>query len=134
MGLIEEIGTFLDTQSTRFALGTNLYLNYLPDEPNTATAIYETGGGPPQHHFAGDLPAWENQRIAVTCRSTSSTQARANINDAWVQLQEVTNETLSNRSWLRVSAVQSPFLLNRDPRGRVSFQVNFDCVRRTTAA
>lgn len=134
MGLVEEVGTFLDSESTRFTAGTNLFYNYLPDEPNTASSIVETGGLPPTYVFAGDLPAWENARIAVTCRSTSSTRARANINDAWIQLQEVANETLSSRSWLRISAVQSPFLLERDDRGRIVFQANFDCVRRTTAA
>lgn len=134
MGLIEEVGTFLDSQSTRFALGTNLYLNYLPDEPNTAAAIFETPGGAPNYVFEGDLPAWENARVQVVCRSTSSTRARANMQDAWVQLQEVANETLSSRSWMRISAAQSPFLLRRDERGRPVFAANFDCVRLTTAA
>ncbi len=131
---MEEVGTFLDAQSTRFSLGTNLWLNYLPNEPDTAASIIETGGNEPQYVLAGDLPAWENARIAVTCRSTSSATARANINDAFLQLPEVDNEALSGRSWLRIKPVQSPFLLERDERGRVVFQVNFDCVRRTTAA
>lgn len=131
--MIEEVGTFLDAESTRFTAGTNLFYNYLPDEPGTAASIIETGGLPPTHVFAGDRPAWENARIAVTCRSTSSTRARANMNDAWFQLHEVANETLSGRSYLRISAVQSPFLLERDERGRVSFQANFDVIRRTTA-
>lgn len=134
MGLIEEVGSFLDTQSTRFAAGTNLFYNFMPDEPGTATSLIETGGLPPQHHFSGDLPSWENARLQVSCRSTSSTQARANMNDAWFQLQEVANETLSSRTWLRISAVQSPFLLERDAKGRVVFAANFDCVRATTAA
>lgn len=134
MGLLEEIGTFLDSESTRFSLGVDLYLNYLPVEPNTAAAIFETPGGAPNYVFSGDLPAWENARVQVVCRSTSSTRARANMQDAWFQLQEVANETLSSRSWLRISAVQSPFLLNRDERGRVAFAANFDCMRRTTAA
>jgi hypothetical protein len=134
VGLVEELGTFLDSESTRFTLGTNLFLNALPDEPNAAASITETPGGQPVHVLAGDLPAWENARVAVTCRSTSSATARANINDAWFQLQEITNETLSSRSWLRCSAVQSPFLMGRDAQGRTKYQVNFDCARRTTAA
>lgn len=133
MGLVEEVGAFLDTESTRFTAGTSLFYNFLPDEPGTATAIFETPGMAPTHVFAGNLPAWENARIQVACRSTSSTRARANANDAWFQLHEVANETLSNRSYLRISAVQSPFLLERDSRGRVVFAANFDVVRRTTA-
>jgi len=134
VGLIEEVGGFLDSESTRFTAGTNLFLNFMPDQPGTATAIIETPGLAPAQVFGSDLPAWENARVQVVCRSTSSTKARANANDAWFQLQEVANETLSGRSYLRISAVQSPFLMARDEQGRVVFAANFDVVRRTTAA
>lgn len=116
-----------------FGLGSNLFLNALPDEPNNANSIIETGGIAPNHVFAGDRPAWENARVAVTSRSTSSTEARDDANIAWFALQEISNSTLSGVSWLRVSAVQSPFLLERDERNRAVFQANYDCVRRTTS-
>lgn len=134
MGLVEELGTFLDAQSTRFTLGANLFLNRMPSEPNTAASIIETGGLPPAHVFGNDLPAWENQRVQIMCRSTSSVTARANMNDAWLQVQEIANEDLSNRGWMRCSAVQSPFSLGQDDQGRQLFASNFDCQRRTTAA
>ena len=133
MGLVEELGTFLDTQSTRFTIGTSLFLNALPDEPNRASSITEYGGGAADDVFAGDLPINENARVAVTCRSTSSVTARADIGAAWVGLQRITNEALSGVSWLRCKPVQSPFLLRRDEQNRVLFQSNFDCVRRTTS-
>ena len=134
MGLIEELGTFLDSESTRFALGSSLFLNWLPSEPGTAASIIETGGLAPAYTFGTDLPRYENARIQLLCRSTSSTRARANANDAWIQLQEVTNESLSARSWLRVSAVQSVFSLGQDEQGRWIFGCNYDCIRMTTAA
>ena len=132
-GLIKELGTFLAAQSTRFVLGTNCFLNALPSEPDTAASLTEYGGGAPDYTFANDLPAWENARVALTTRSTSSAGARANINAGWTALQRVANESLSGTPWLRVSAVQDPFLLRRDEQGRVVFQVNFDCQRRTTS-
>ena len=134
MGVLEELGAYLDAQSTRFTAGTNLFYNWLPSEPGTAASIIETGGLPPAYTFGGDLPKYENQRVQVMCRSTSSTRARGNMNDAWVQLQEIENETLSSRSWLRVSAVQSPFSLGQDDQGRWLFACNFEAVRATTAA
>jgi hypothetical protein len=133
MGMVEEVGTFLDGGSTRWALGTSLYLNNLPDEPNRAAAIYETGGFPPQQTFGNDLPAWENARIQLVCRSTSSATARADAGAAWTILQRVTNEALSSVSYLRIAPVQSPFLLRRDERGRAYFACNYDVTRRTTA-
>lgn len=134
MGLVEELATYLDAESTRFQLGSNWFINWLPSEPGTAASITETGGLPPAHTFGGDLPKYENQRVQVMCRSTSSTRARANMNDAWFQLQEVANESLSSRSWLRASAVQSPFSLGQDEQGRWLFACNFEAVRATTAA
>jgi len=133
MGLVEELGTYLDAASTRYTIGTNLFLNALPDEPATAASITEHGGSAPDYVFAGDLPVNENARVALTCRSTFSTKARANIHAGWVAFQGITNESLSSKSWLRCSAVQSPFLLRRDEQGRVEFQASFDCARRTTS-
>ena len=133
MGLIEELGTYLDAASTRFALGTNTFLNAHPDEPATASSLIEYGGGAPDYVFSGDLPLNENARVALTCRSTSSTKARADAHAGWVALQGIVNETLSAKSWLRCKAVQSPFLMGRDEQGRVEFRVNFDCMRRTTS-
>ena len=133
MGLVEELGTYLDTASTRYTIGTNLFLNALPDEPATATSITEYGGGPPDYVFANDLPVNENQRVQMACRSTSSTKARANANAGWVAVSGIANESLSSHSWLRAVPVQSPFLLRRDEQGRVIFAFNFDAVRRTTS-
>ena len=50
----------------------------LPNEPNTAASIIEYPGGPATDTFAGDLPKYEDARVAITCRSTSSVTARAN--------------------------------------------------------
>ena len=133
MGLIEELGTYLDTASTRFTLGTNAFLNAFPDEPNTCASLTEYGGQPPSHVFAGDLPSYENASVALTCRSTSSTKARADIHAGWVALQGIANEALSSKSWLRCTPNQSPFFLRRDEQDRVVFQVNFSAMRRTTS-
>ncbi len=131
--MVEELGVFLAAQSTRFTLGTNLTLDLMPDEPDTATAITEHGGAEPDYVFANDLPVNENARVAVTCRSTSSTKARADAGAAWVALGKIENETLSSVSWLRCKPIQSPFLLRRDEQGRVIYQFNADCTRRTTS-
>lgn len=132
MGLIEEVGTYLDAQSTRFSLGSSaaggLYLNDLPELPATASALIETGGSEPRRTFRGN--GWENQRVQLYCRSTSSAIARANIDAAWTILEGVTNQALSGSTYLRVSAVQSPFLLDRDVAGRIVFAANFDIARR----
>ena len=133
MGLIEELGTYVATASTRFTLGTNAFLNNLPDEPATASSFVEYGGGPPYFTLGGSLPKYERQRVQVACRSTSSVTARANVGAAWVAVSAIANTTLSSHGWLRAEPVQSPFLMRRDEQGRVLYAFNCDCVRRTTS-
>ncbi len=133
MGMVEEVGTYLAAQSTRFVVGTNLYLNYMPDEPATASVIIEYPGAAPSDVFARK-PAVEAPRFQLVCRSsgdgTGPTVGRANIDAAFTTLHQVGNQTLSGSTYLSISALQSPFLLDRDPRGRVEFACNFECQRR----
>lgn len=133
MGAIEELGSFLDTNSTRFTAGTNLWYHAMADEPGTATALYETGGLPPVQRYGNDLPAFERAAFQVVCRSTSPTIARGNAHAAWVIVQKVANESLSSKTWLRAEPMQSPFLLERDAQGRYTFAFNLIGFRATTS-
>ncbi len=131
MGMIEEVGTYLAAQSTLFALGSKTFLNYLPDAPNRANAIHEYQGPAPDFvQGPSTKPVWENARFQITCRSTSSTAARGDINKAWTLLNGITNATLSGTTYLRIVSLQSPFLLERDKKGRPVFAVNFAAMRR----
>lgn len=129
MGMIEDVGAYLDNNSTRWAAGTSLFYNYMPDAPNRCGAIIETPGSPPARAFGSTGPSWEQGRIQVTCRSTSSATARADIDAAFALLEGVANQTLTSNLFLRISAVQSPFLLARDERGRPTFAFNADVWR-----
>lgn len=129
MGMVEDLGAYLDTNSTRFAAGTSLFYNFLPSEPNRATSIIETGGIAPARAFGSTGPSWERGRVQIACRSTSSVTARADIDAAFVLLEGVENETLTSNLFLRVSAAQSPFLMERDAKGRPVFACNFDVWR-----
>lgn len=131
MGLVEEVGSYLDSNSTRFTLGTNLYLNWMVDEPGTAASIIESAGVPPAFTMGPSTkPCWENVRFQVVCRSTSSTRARANADAAFAIFCGVANQTLSGTTFLRISPVQSVFFLGRDDSGRVEFAFNCDAMRR----
>ena len=110
-----------------------MFINSSPDEPATATSIVEYGGSPPDYVFGNDLPTNENARVQISCRSTSSTKARANAHAAWVAVGKIANETLSGKSWLRATPLQSPFLLRRDEQNRVIFAFNCAAMRRTTS-
>jgi hypothetical protein len=130
---VDEFAAFLDSSSTRFTVGTNLWVNWMPDEPDTAATIYETGGLAPVQRFGNDLPAFERPGFQMICRAAASSSARANIHAAWTLAQQVANEELSSKTWLRIEPLQSPFFLERDPRGRYVYAVNFVGMRATTS-
>jgi len=133
MGLVEELGTELAGASTAFTVGTSLFLNQMPEEPNRVSAIVETGGTAPSYVMGKALPAYENATVQITCRSTSSAQARADAGRAWFAVSAIVNQDLSSVAWLRAVPLQSPFLLRRDEQGRVIFVFNASCTRRTTS-
>lgn len=129
MGMVEDLGAYLDAGSTRWAAGTSLFYNFLPSEPSRATSIIETGGSAPARAFGSTGPSWEQGRVQVACRSTSSATARADADAAFALLEAVQNQTLTSNVFLRVSAVQSVFLLERDAQGRPVFGCNYDVWR-----
>lgn len=131
MGMAEDLVTFLDSNSTRFTAGTNLFINRLPHEPATCAGLVETGGAPPNYTLGPSTkPAWENPAFQMSFRSTSSTKARADAQAAWDLLESVANQTLSGTTYLRITMTQSPFLLKRDEQDRPVFAFNGSCMRR----
>ena len=127
--MVEDLGAYLDSNSTRWAAGTSLFYNFLPDVPNRAASIVETGGSAPARAFGSTGPSWEQGRVQVVCRSTSSATARADADAAFALLEGIQNQTLTSNIFLRVSAVQSVFLLERDAKGRQVFGCNYDVWR-----
>lgn len=144
MGMIEELGTLLQTASVG-TLGTSLFLNALPDATTgVAAAVYEYPGMQAMEKFGGSLPAWERPRVQVVVRSTappggsgiaSPVNARAKVDLAWRAFIAVTNQrvpTSTGSYYLRIEPLQSPALLERDDRGRVLFSFNAQVHRAVT--
>lgn len=127
--MLDELAAFLDAASTRFTAGTNLFADFLPDEPNRATLLVEMPGGPPARVMSTGSPAWENARFAVFSRSTSSTQAHDDLDVAWNTFEGVVNQSLSGTYYLRVAANESPYLWGRDEIGRAHFTASFSVMR-----
>lgn len=139
-GVMDELGTYLDANSTAITVGTNAFKGFLPETSVRAIAIFETGGVAPTHTFAGSLPLIERPRVQVIARSTkpvagapaSATGVRSVMDVVWRLLDGIHNQALSGTTYLRVSAVQSPYLLEVDSRGRQVWSASFDVARRKT--
>lgn len=143
MPMIEQLGHKLQTSSVG-TLGTNLFLNALPDNTTgVAVAVIETMGTTPGRTFGRARPSVEKLRVQVIARSTapmggsgiaSPAAARAKAQVAYDSLCGIVNQTVGSSSdagyYLRVDGVQSgPFLIGRDEKGRALFSCNYDVWR-----
>lgn len=112
-----------------------LFKSRLPDNVDTALALYETGGEAPIRSFqvtVGSVMA-EQPRVQVLSRALSYQTARNNIHSVWKLLENVQNRTINSVRYLRIAAVQSPFMLERDANDRAVLACNFDVVKERTA-
>ena len=125
MALLDDVGTLLAAQVGSLTLGTNLFLGRLPDEPDTAVALFETGGEAPVNTMGGGLYEVEQPRLQVLTRGASYSATHALAMSVWLVLEATTNDTLSATLYYRITAVQSPFPIERDSKDRIVFSQNF---------
>lgn len=129
---LDEIGAYLaaNISGTTLTLGTNLFLGRLPDSPDTAVALFETGGTLPDHTMGGaSVPAFERARVQALTRAAGYANCRTLAQQVWTALEGVADESLSGVRYLRVTAVQSPFPLERDTSDRVIMGQNFEVLK-----
>lgn len=124
MAVLDDVGALLQTQGVG-TLGTDLFLSTLPDVPDACVALYEYGGGPPQHTLGGTSAKWEEPRIQAVARATTYSAARTKIGAIFTALHAVNNTTLSGTLYLSIEALQSPFFLEKDQSSRVKMVCNF---------
>lgn len=129
MTTLIDIATYLDAQLGSVTLGTNLFVGRMPDSPDTCVTLYEYGGGVPDNTMGGGLPVLENPSLQVAVRAASYATAESLIQSIWLTLEGVIDETLTSTRYNRISAIQSPFPLDRDSADRVVFVQNFDITK-----
>lgn len=126
MALLDEVGTYLEAQVGSLTLGTNLFLGRLPDDPDTCVVVYEYGGDAPVSTMGSDaMPPVEQPRIQVLTRASGYSSARTLALSCFTAVESILNESLSGVRYHRISAIQSPFPLERDSHDRVLFAQNF---------
>jgi hypothetical protein len=133
--LLEDMRTYLAAQSTRLT-STNITLSFMPDTPDTVCTLYESGGVFPLHFFTTSTGTrgYERPGLQTITRSTSYKTARLIAGDIYRRLDEVANVKLPTSTgtyYVRVGAVQSPFLIDRDRNDRFRVGCNFDIIKST---
>ncbi len=134
--LLDDVATYLETNSTRLTVGINLTKGHMPDSPSTVTTIYESGGLPAIHSFStsGAVRSFEQPGIQVLTRSTDYQTARAVAEDVYTILDSVGNTLLPTATGIwygSIDAAHSPADTGVDGNERHKISNNFT-VRKTT--
>lgn len=135
--LLAEIGDYLSSGGVG-TVGADMFLGYMPEAPDAVLSLYETGGMGPYRAMrtCTGSPVAERPRLQVVARAAEHdyAAARLKVQQAYALLEHLGDRTLGGVRYLWIGAVQSPFLMGRDERGRVLVACNFDVVKEASTA
>ena len=121
--LLDDISDLLTTGS----VSTTIYKGFLPEQPDDAFLLTETGGRGPIHAMStgpGNA-ALEVAGLQVLRRSSSYATARLGMQTVMNLLDGLSERTINATRYSYVEAQQVPFALMRDESQRSILAVNF---------
>ena len=128
MALLDELGTYLQAQGIG-TLGTDLFRSRLPDAPNAAVGLVETGGQAPTFVMDANGVNVDHPSLQVLCRADAYPDARSKANDVITALVAISNDDLSGVRYLRCVPNQAPFSLGPDEDHRHLVACNFQVMK-----
>ena len=131
--VLEDLGVYLEGLALA-TVGTDLILGHVPPSPSLCCALLEYGGDQPLRNqsegAAGSgAQSGERPRIQLLCRSETYTGGRSLIQSIWQALDGVVNQTINGTFYVRMAAIQSPFLVELDDNNRYLFSANFNVTK-----
>jgi hypothetical protein len=123
--VLTEIGAYLATKNVG-AVGADIFLGLMPDQPDNCIALFEYAGSPPDLHWEGEYP-----RLQVRVRDKSYAAARAKIGTVAALLHGLHEQVLSDTRYLLIKALGSPEVLKRDANNRIEIFVNFEIMKES---
>ena len=129
MSLLDDVADVLSSGGVG-TVGTSLFKGMLPSTPDSAVALYETGGPAPVHGMArGPGSALvERPHVQLLSRAARADGAKKTAQDA-SRLLDALNRSVNGVRYLTVYAIQSPFFLETDEAGRAVYAVNFEVLK-----
>lgn len=123
--MLTEIAAYLVSQGVCTGIGTDLFIQEVPMEPDLMTAVFQYAGDPPGLTFDG--AAEDNPGLQVRTRAAlgdlASGEARAKA--AQTALHAVGNTTLGSTRYMLIRASGSPMSIGNDEQNRPEWTQNF---------
>jgi len=104
----------------------NLFWGALPDEPDDAIVIYDTGGMAPERVLGTHDIDRENPNVQVNVRSTVLMDGLTLIRAIWRAIGQLQNTVLvpGGSRYIGITPLQSPFVMRVDEKFRRYFTFN----------
>lgn len=123
IGPLDSIVAYIAADLEVGAVGTVVFLENMPDQPDTAVCVYDTGGAPPTLTQGDDT---DQPSFQVVARSLSAGTARQTMQTIFQGLHGMTETTIHGTHVKLLYALQSnPISLGRDEKQRFSFSWNY---------
>lgn len=110
--------------------GVNLFIGLLPDKPDVCVALYEYAGAPPLEVMRDNAATLERPSVQVLVRASRNDYptARNLISNIRNTLTEITDETISGVTFLRINQNSSINAVGTDDNDRVMFTLSLTAV------
>lgn len=127
--MLEALAARLQSASVAVA-GTDLFLGLMPNSPDECVALYEYAGAQPLEVLVDNSATLERPSVQVMTRAGRNDYpaARALMVAVRDALTDITNETISGETFLRVSQISSINALGVDENDRPRFTLSLQVV------
>lgn len=128
--MLEDIGAYMQTNG-RGTLGTDLFLNFLPEAPNSVTVLSEYMSETPKDTMGAHLPSVEMPHIQVMVRrSATDYLAARNESDLCYNLLVMVLDLVVGTYLYTITPLDTPTLMSRDDNERPLVVCNYVVYRR----
>jgi hypothetical protein len=122
--ITDHIAALLEEQG-HGTIGTDLFSDHLPEDPDDAVIVTTSGGGPPEWVHNKAIVNTEMPHFQVAVRSASITTAKQKAHAIYDDLQVIRNSIVDGVFFQRMMPLQSPFPIERDEKNRWIWGCNF---------
>lgn len=127
--MLEALADRLQSASVT-STGVNLFIGLMPDKPDVCVSLYEYAGAPPLEVMRDNTATLERPSVQVLVRAGRNDYptARNLISNIRNTLTEVTDETISGVTFLRINQNSSINAVGTDDNDRVIFTLSLTAV------
>lgn len=121
--LLLDLGTFLNTKENTLVLGSNMFADFTPDDPDKIVVLQEYGGSGPSQ-----VDPILNRSVQISSRDITADGAKEVIDNIYTILATYKANNgflrLTENRWTQIYLRQAPFKLREDAKNRIVYGFN----------